>query len=72
MVNNPTPKTIQENLETKVIEEADVVVVGGGPGGHSAAIAAARNGAQNGAAGTLWASRRYGYRRHRHPDSPYE
>jgi flavin-dependent dehydrogenase len=26
--------------------EADVIVVGGGPGGHSAAIAAARNGAK--------------------------
>jgi hypothetical protein len=32
--------------DIKVIYEADVVVVGGGPGGHSAAIAAARNGAR--------------------------
>jgi NADPH-dependent 2,4-dienoyl-CoA reductase/sulfur reductase-like enzyme len=31
--------------EIKVCAEADVVVVGGGPGGHSAAVAAARNGA---------------------------
>ena len=37
---------ILESLETKVVHEADVVVVGGGPGGHSAAIAAARNGAK--------------------------
>ena len=40
-------KTIVEpSRETKVCYEADVVVVGGGPGGHSAAIAAARNGAK--------------------------
>ncbi len=32
--------------DVKVCAEADVVVVGGGPGGHSAAIAAARNGAR--------------------------
>lgn len=32
--------------EVKVCYEADVVVVGGGPGGHSAAIAAARSGAR--------------------------
>jgi hypothetical protein len=39
-------KAIQETLNTRVCMEADVVVVGGGPGGHSAAIAAARNGAR--------------------------
>jgi hypothetical protein len=32
--------------DVKVCYEADVVVVGGGPGGHSAAMAAARNGAK--------------------------
>ena len=42
-----TGKTIREPVkETKVCYEADVVVVGGGPGGHSAAIAAARSGAR--------------------------
>jgi hypothetical protein len=41
-----SPKTISEQLETRVCREADVIVVGGGPGGHSAAIAAARNGAK--------------------------
>jgi hypothetical protein len=46
MGNGLSSNIILENLETKVIEEADVVVVGGGPGGHSAAIAAARNGAR--------------------------
>ena len=39
-------RTIREPArEIKVYHEADVVVVGGGPGGHSAAVAAARNGA---------------------------
>ena len=40
-------KTIKEAArETEVFHEADVIVVGGGPGGHSAAVAAARNGAK--------------------------
>jgi ribulose 1,5-bisphosphate synthetase/thiazole synthase len=39
-------KVIQENLETKVCLQTDVIVVGGGPGGHSAAMAAARSGAK--------------------------
>jgi hypothetical protein len=39
-------KTIKEPArETKVCHEADVVVVGGGPGGIGAALAASRNGA---------------------------
>jgi len=39
-------KTVFEpSRETKVCREADVVVVGGGPGGISAAISAARSGA---------------------------
>lgn len=40
-------KTIHEPArDIKVCHEADVIVVGGGPGGHSAAVAAARNGAR--------------------------
>jgi hypothetical protein len=46
MKPNSVAKTIMEPArETRVCREADVVVVGGGPGGHSAAVAAARNGA---------------------------
>lgn len=40
-------KTITEpERQIPVCYEAEVVVVGGGPGGHSAAVAAARNGAK--------------------------
>ena len=41
-----TGKTIKEAVrETKVCRTADVVVVGGGPGGIGSAVSAARNGA---------------------------
>jgi hypothetical protein len=46
MARNPSVKTVREPArDTRVIREADVVVVGGGPGGIGSAVAAARNGA---------------------------
>jgi hypothetical protein len=43
----PSRKVITEPArQIDVCHEADVIVVGGGPGGHSAAVAAARNGAR--------------------------
>ncbi|MFC1819639.1 FAD-dependent oxidoreductase [Thermodesulfobacteriota bacterium] len=46
MQKGPNTKTIMEPArEVSIFREADVVVVGAGPGGHAAAIAAARNGA---------------------------
>lgn len=43
----PSVKTVTEaRREVKVISEADVIVVGGGPGGFAAAVSAARAGAR--------------------------
>ena len=43
---SPSLKTIMDpGQEIEVIRECDVLVIGGGPGGHAAAVAAARNGA---------------------------
>jgi hypothetical protein len=44
--NSAVRTIIEPAREIKVLRETDVVVVGGGPGGHSAAVAAARNGAR--------------------------
>jgi ribulose 1,5-bisphosphate synthetase/thiazole synthase len=45
--SDPFASTITEPArQTRVCYEADVAVVGGGPGGHSAAVASARSGAK--------------------------
>src|SRR5512136_3487576 len=42
----PLKKITEPAQEINVFMEADVVVVGGGPVGHAAAVSAARNGAK--------------------------
>jgi len=46
MQESSNRKSVREVLDTPVRYEADVVVVGGGPAGFAAAVAAARNGAK--------------------------
>lgn len=62
----PTRETISEPArKIKVFTEAQVVVVGGGPGGVSAAIAAAREGADTILVERYRASGGHGHRRTR-------
>jgi len=55
-------KLIHEDLETPVVEDCDVIVVGGGPAGIAAAVSAARGGAKvrlfelQGCLGGVWTS----------------
>ena len=47
MKEQPSPKIFTEpSRETRIWREADVVVVGGGPGGIGSAVSAARSGAR--------------------------
>jgi ribulose 1,5-bisphosphate synthetase/thiazole synthase len=43
MAQNLSPATIEETLDTRIMEKADVIVVSGAPGRHTAAITASRN-----------------------------
>ena len=61
-----TIRTIPEpNKTVNVVRECDVVVVGGGPGGIGAAVAAARNGADTVLIERYGLPRRHGHRRPR-------